>query len=280
MPALSARRLLDHGAAGPPESAPDEQMVLVTEDGLRLSGHWWRSRRPARGVIVMVHGFAASTDDRDVRAMAADLRRAGFDVLAYDSRGHGRSEGRCTIGDRERLDVAAAVTAAGRGPIVVLGVSMGAVAALGHAAGRKAVSGAPPVAGVVLVSAPARWRMSPSPRGLAMATLTRTGPGRWFLARSVRVRVERGWALTRPPLSLVGASRVPLAVVHGARDRLIRPHEARLLFSRAPEPRLLAVVADMGHGLDQAGRGAAVRAVEWVTEVSPKASVSPLPAAP
>ncbi|MGH9066910.1 MAG: alpha/beta hydrolase [Acidimicrobiales bacterium] len=251
----------------PALTAPDEELVITTDDGLQLRGWWWRSPSPARGAVVVAHGFAASTEDGDVMALAADLRRAGLDVLAYDSRGHGRSEGRCTVGDRERLDVAAASAAssaaAGR-PVVLLGVSMGAIATLGYAATRRRGDGGPPIAGVVLVSAPARWRMSPSPVSLAMVAMTRTRPGRWFMARAVRVRVQRDWSLTAPPLTLVGRGALPMAFVHGARDRLIHPRDARLLYGRAQEPRWLDIVPDMGHGLDQPGRRAAVRAVEWV----------------
>ena len=44
--------------------------------------------------------------------MAHELRAEGHAVITYDMRGHGESEGLCTLGDLERLDVAAAVVAA------------------------------------------------------------------------------------------------------------------------------------------------------------------------
>lgn len=246
-----------------PLLGPDDEVALTAADGVTLFGRWWRPEGAARGAVVLAHGFAASTNDGDVQAVAADLRRAGLAVLAYDARGHGRSGGLCTIGDRERLDVAAALTVAGAGmdgPVVLLGVSMGAIAALGHVASTGA---GPLPAGLVLVSTPALWRMSPSPVGLAILALTRTRPGRWFMGRQVRVKVQPGWGLTPAPLSIVDRVRVPVAFVHGSRDRLIRSREARLLWGRADEPRYLDIVEEMGHGLDQAGRRAAVRAVQW-----------------
>jgi alpha-beta hydrolase superfamily lysophospholipase len=256
-----------------------EDTVLLTDDGVHLSARWWRRPGRARAAVVLVHGFGASKEDAGIRALAADLHGAGFDVLTYDARGHGASEGKCTVGGEERLDVAAAATLAADGgqPVVLVGVSMGAIAVFCHVAsmvdearsepatssgGRRA-----PIAGVVAVSAPARWRMSPSLVGLAILALTRTKVGRWFMLHRLGVRINTGWVLPDPPLSAISRMAVPVALVHGRRDRLIRAGEARLLFDGAAEPRRLDVVARMGHGIDDAAREAVVGAIDWVMNV-------------
>jgi alpha-beta hydrolase superfamily lysophospholipase len=249
-----------------------EETVFVTTDGVHLSARWWRRPGRVRAAVVLVHGFGASKEDGGIRALAADLHGAGFDVLTYDARGHGGSEGNCSVGGDERLDVAAAASLAADGgqPVVLVGVSMGAIAVLGYVASRAhdlPSEAAAPIAGVVAVSAPARWRMSPSPVGLAIAALTRTRVGRWFMLHRLGVRVDTGWALPEPPLSAIGQIGVPLALVHGRRDRLIRAGEARLLFDAAAEPRRLDVVARMGHGIDEAARHAVVGAIDWVMDV-------------
>ncbi len=259
-----------------------EDTVLVTGDGVHLSARWWRRSGRARAAVVLVHGFGASKEDGGIRALAADLHGAGFDVLTYDARGHGASEGNCTVGGDERLDVAAAVARAAEGgqPVVLVGVSMGAIAVFCHAGSMadedrsSPASGVAPsggirarVAGVVAVSAPARWRMSPSLVGLAILALTRTKIGRWFMLHRFGVRINIGWVLPDPPLSAIGQLGVPVAIVHGRRDRLIRAGEARLLFDRAAEPRRLDVVAHMGHGIDEAAREAVVEAIDWVMDV-------------
>jgi pimeloyl-ACP methyl ester carboxylesterase len=162
------------------------------------------------------------------------------------------------------------VAADGGQPVVLVGVSMGAIAVLGHVAAMAAASPsepAVPIAGVVAVSAPARWRMSPSPVGLVIAALTRTRVGRWLMLRRFGVRVNMGWVLPDPPLAAIGEIAVPLALVHGRRDRLIRAGEARLLFDRAAEPRRLDVVARMGHGIDDPARAAVLEAIDWVMDV-------------
>ena len=263
-----------------------EETVLLTADGVHLSARWWRRSGRARAAVVLVHGFGASKEDAGIRALAADLHEVGFDVLTYDARGHGASEGNCTVGGEERLDVAAATALAADGgrPVVLVGVSMGAIAVFCHVTsmadeGRSAPTlpvtspatpmgdGGAPIAGVVAVSAPARWRMSPSLVGLAIVALTRTKVGRWFMLHRLGVRITTGWVLPEPPLSAISQMSVPVALVHGRRDRLIRAAEARLLFDGAAEPRRLDVVARMGHGIDDAAREAVVGAIDWVMDV-------------
>ena len=86
-----------------------------------------RRRRAARGgarrgpgsaerplAVVVAHGFTAV--DRAARGAGRSSRRsrAYAGVVAFDFRGHGRSSGQSTVGDREVLDLEAAVGAARR----------------------------------------------------------------------------------------------------------------------------------------------------------------------
>lgn len=247
------------GEAGP---AP-RRVTLHTVDGVTLEG-CWRSGADPRAVVVLVHGFAASHADRRVRELADRLHGEGFDVLAYDGRGHGGSGGECAVGSREHLDVASATEwVAGWGlPVVLVGVSMGAAAVVRHLACSTPAT--VEVAGAVLVSGPACWRMRVSPVGLLTAGLTRTAPGRWAAARWLRVRVEPGWRTGETPESMLARVPVPVAVVHGAGDRLLAPSHGRRLHSAAAGRSRLEVVEGMGHGLDGLGIAAAADAVRWV----------------
>jgi alpha-beta hydrolase superfamily lysophospholipase len=222
-------------------------------------------------MVVLVHGFAASADDPAVVRQAEALHVAGFGVVAYDSRGHGDSDGLCTIGDLESQDVAAAVEAvpawAGRSgvpevAVIVLGASMGAIAALRYAAATER-----PPAGVVCVSSPSRWRAPRTARGVVAAAVTRTGLGRFMAARYLRVRIHPKWANPEPPHALMSRIQVPIAVVHGDRDRFILPSEALELYDACQSPRRLALVAEMGHAFDPAGVEPIGAAVEWVLSV-------------
>ena len=90
-----------------------EALTLVTEDAVRLHARRWRTSAARRGTVVLVHGFAATSGEDRVVAVAERLQACGLDVVAYDARGHGQSGGEATLGDLERHDVAAAVATLG-----------------------------------------------------------------------------------------------------------------------------------------------------------------------
>lgn len=238
-------------------------MEFSTSDGLVLRGRWRQTPDPL-ATVVIAHGFSAGRDEPAIVALADDLVGAGFSVLTYDARGHGESEGRSEVGSIEHLDVASAVREAGGGgvPVVLVGVSMGAVAVVGHLAAAGLNAGT--IVGAVLVSGPAEWRMRPSPLGLLMAGVTRTPPGRWAAERWLRVRIAHGWRVGEDPASTIARVDLPVAVVHGRGDRLLDVAHAHLLHRSAGGPCRLQLVDAMAHGVDMAGRKAALDAVSWV----------------
>jgi len=249
---------------------PPSASTLRTADGFTLTSRSWVHPDP-RALVVLVHGFAASADDPAVVRQAEALHAAGFGVLTYDSRGHGDSDGLCTIGDLESRDVAAAVEAvrASAGappvpevPVIVLGASMGAIAALRYAATTER-----PPAGVVCVSSPSRWRAPRTARGVVAAAITRTAFGRFMAARYLRVRIDPQWANPEPPHALMGRIQVPMAIVHGDRDRFILSSEAVELYDACHSARRLTLVPEMGHAFDRAGVDPIRAAAEWVLSV-------------
>jgi pimeloyl-ACP methyl ester carboxylesterase len=250
----------------------DPAGVLATTDGLSLRVRRW-TRSGARATVVVVHGFAASCDDGAVVRQVDALHDAGFDVVAYDSRGHGGSEGLCTLGDLERHDVAAAVSGAavpGR-PVIVVGASMGAISVL-----RFAASAPADLAGVVAISCPAAWRAPRSAQGWAAAALTQTRLGRALASRRMRVRLSPVWSNPEPPTALIGRIAVPVALVHGLNDRFIRPADAIALHRHATPPCRLDLVPGMGHAYDALGVAPVVAAVEWALAAALRRAPAPL----
>src|SRR5205085_4669743 len=238
---------------------------LLTSDRVSLAGRCWPCADAPRAGVVLVHGFAATSSQPAVVAVAEELTRHGLHVVSYDARGHGRSGGDCTLGDREELDVEAAVEVARDGdrPVVLVGASMGAVAVLRYAASPHADPG---LAGVVAVSSPARWTLPFNARAVLAAGLTRTRLGRLVARRHLRVRLAARWARSEPPVELITRVRAPVALVHGERDRFIPVRDVYALFEAAPEPRQLDVVRGMGHAYEVAAVPAIVHAVEWALQ--------------
>ncbi len=237
--------------------------TIATSDGVRLAARWWEAARPTGAAAVLAHGFTGSKDDPSLEAVARALASEGLDVLAYDARGHHGSDGVCTLGDLERLDVAAAVAAARERAerVVAVGASMGAIAVLRYAAED------PSLAGVVSVSSPALWRLPRNVRTLLATALTRTGLGRRVAASRLHVRISPHWRDPDPPRSLAARIAAPLAVVHGREDRFVPPSEAALLVAVAPNGRLF-LVPGMGHAFDGAAVPAIAEAVRWTLSAS------------
>ncbi|AEK72670.1 alpha/beta fold family hydrolase [Thermococcus sp. 4557] len=86
-----------------------EDVTIETEDGIKLSG-WWIPNGSDR-TVVPLHGYTASRwNDLYIKPTIEFLLREGYNVLAFDFRAHGKSEGKyTTVGDREIADVRAAV---------------------------------------------------------------------------------------------------------------------------------------------------------------------------
>jgi pimeloyl-ACP methyl ester carboxylesterase len=252
---LSARSFVTSGL----DTAP-RPVSLLTADGIALAAlHWPTSSTPPVAVVVLVHGLAARKDHPHIQALAERLQGNGFEVLSYDARGHGASAGIFTLGHREHLDVeSAAAWARERGvPTILVGASLGGVATLRYACDH------PELAGVVVVSSPAGWRIPLRARALLSVGLARTRPGRWVARRRMGVRISAGWTASDPPQVLTDRVASPLAVVHGQRDALIPVRWGLESHLRADPRRYVVLARDMGHAFDPKGHDAICSAVDW-----------------
>ena len=259
----------------------DSSEALITADGVELYCRCW-STQTARAVVVLAHGFAGSCDHIAVVRQAEALWAAGFDVVSYDSRGHGRSEGQCALGDLESYDIAAAVARAKRTGLDVLlvGASMGAVAAL-----RYAASGDGELAGVVSISAPAKFRTPRSAPGALVIGLARTRLGRRIAKHHLHVRIAPTWNAPAFPAELVRHIVVPVAIVHGDHDRYIPTSDALAIYEACNSPlRLLDLVPGMGHAFDEKALPAVNNALDWLlaqhTIPTPNGNAEPMRACP
>ena len=248
--------------------------TLLTADGIRLNAVH-RAGVDRRWAFVVCHGFTGSWRGPDMSRIADTLRAYGG-VIAFDFRGHGLSFGRSTLGDREVLDLRAAVEWArvlGYRNVATVGFSMGASVVVRH--GGLCGSGVGPGSAtdaVVSVSGPGWW-FERSTRPMKLVHFLVQHPvGRMVSAWHLKTRIlPNGWnPVPESPVELVGRiAPVPLLVVHGDADRYFPLGHAEALYAAAGEPRELWVEPGFGHAeaaaaREEAGREMVDRIGRWV----------------
>ncbi|MFE7000975.1 alpha/beta hydrolase [Streptomyces griseus] len=247
--------------------------------------------------IVVAHGFTGSADRPAVRRAARVFARRAA-VVTFSFRGHGRSGGRSTVGDREVLDLAAAVAWArelGHSRVVTVGFSMGGSVVLRHGALHRAPDSAPwtaeSPAGRTAVRVPARAGRRERPGAHADAVVSVSAPARWYYRGTAPMR-RLHWVVTRPsgrlvgryglrtriateawspvPLSPVAAvpliAPAPLLLVHGDRDPYFPLDHPRMLAEAAgPGGAELWLERGMGHAENAADDALLARIADWAT---------------
>jgi fermentation-respiration switch protein FrsA (DUF1100 family) len=109
-----------------------EDVRLTTADGVAIAA-WYVSREDAKGTVILCHGNAGNMADRLI--FMRQFSRFGYNVLAFDYRGFGESDGRPGE-EGTYLDAAAAwahvVEERGESParIVIWGESLGGAVAI------------------------------------------------------------------------------------------------------------------------------------------------------
>jgi fermentation-respiration switch protein FrsA (DUF1100 family) len=202
--------------------------------------------------------------DRDT-VRVKPLHTAGFNVLMFDFRAHGRSGGqRVTYGMYEKEDLLAAIdylnTTYGVSSVGLYGISMGAATAIITATLDSRVK--------VLVVDSASGRLT---RTIAGWWHTKTGlpipvareMARWTLA-SASIRTNGRLDQTDPLRWVRHLEKRPILYIFGGDDPLIDPTERDQMIAATPGVHEVKIVEGVGH------RGAydadPVRYMAWVTE--------------
>jgi uncharacterized protein len=224
-----------------------EPVELQAEDGTALFAWFLPARGEARTTVLFLHGNAEniSTHFANVAWMPA----AGFNVLALDYRGYGRSGGSPSLKGAQ-MDIDAAMQALLARPdvdpqrIVVFGQSLGAALAVhyvAHSPRRKNVRA------VVLDSPFSDYRLITREK---MAGYFITWPFQWLPA----LTVDNDYS---PQASVRAVSPIPLLLIHGEQDEVVPVEHSKRLYAGAMEPKDLWVLPNAGH--IQAVRSESVR---------------------
>lgn len=221
-------------------------------DDLALSG-WYISRETRRPTVILVHGLGVNREESetydngeessDFLKISAELVKRGFDVLLFDLRGHGRSEGvRVSGGYYERDDVLGAfdfLKSRGVPPerIGVLGFSMGAATSLLAAAKEpsiRAVVADSPFANASELIAQETARKTPFPERIIPVFV----PGMKLIAK-----LRYGIVIDElVPEKAVTRLDYPILLIHGTADtRIPFENSVRVHSAANPQSRLWLV---------------------------------------
>lgn len=259
---LMRRRTPDDPDYPAAHGLPCEEVAFPSRDGLLLGGWWIPAQAVPQGTIILCSGQNGSMD-KDV-PQAVPLHRAGFHVLMFDFRAHGRSEGdTVTLGALEQADLFGALdylsSARGINRAGVLGFSMGAgvgllVAAQDERVAALVADGAfPRLAGLLAGYLRIKGVAGPLARGMARLVL---------LVASLRTRYQ---LFRANPIDLADRVTAPVLFIHGDRDPFVSVSEIERLAARVSGPHDLWRVADAGHREAHRNRPEEYtrRVVEW-----------------
>jgi len=212
-------------------------------DGLALKG-WYIRGGEEQSAIIMVHGAEGNRASGSKLDLARDLVAKGYNVLMFDLRGHGESEGaHLSAGYYERRDLLGAVDYLknrGAESIGVLGFSLGAAIAILTAAEEPDIS--------ALVS-------DSSFADLAEITnreaKERSGLPGWFTPGFILMnRVMYGVNLeaVKPVDAVTKIAPRPVFFIHGAADDFVPVAHVYRLYEASHNPsNLLWVVPEAKH---------------------------------
>jgi pimeloyl-ACP methyl ester carboxylesterase len=226
---------------------PYENVIFTSRDGVELAG-WLTGPdvevgRPRRRPIVIFCPGGNGSMDGDT-GMLIPFFHAGFDVLQFDWRGHGRSDGnRTSLGIWEVADVVGAVDFAqsrGATKIVLLGFSMGGAVALRAAAWDKRVS--------CVIADGAYASVEHALEGFAKEKTGWRFPFFiWLAMRLAEGRLGELFSNARPGPSLGGLHLRPVLFIYGDQDPIVPVADQDALFEACSKPKELWRVEGAGH---------------------------------
>jgi fermentation-respiration switch protein FrsA (DUF1100 family) len=213
-----------HGAYDEARSIPNlRDCWVTTEDGIKLHG-WFAPAESAKATLVLSHGNGGNLSHRYL--LMRSLLQHHFNVLMYDYRGYGRSEGTPSEeglyrDGRAFYDYVLTLPEVDSQRVVLWGTSLGGAIAVDVATHRSA-------AGLILEST------FSSAKDIA-GTVYPFLPVQFFL-RTKFNSVEK-----------IRTLNVSILMMHGDRDTIIPLRLGRKLYNAANEPKEFYEIPDADH---------------------------------
>jgi pimeloyl-ACP methyl ester carboxylesterase len=255
LPAIGAGALLhptrSHTTRSRPQGCRDE---AFEGDGVRLQG--WRCHASGGGKATLVYLHGVADNRASATGVVERFGRRGFDVLAFDSRAHGDSEGEaCTYGFFEKRDLHRILDTVAPGPIVLVGTSLGAAVALQEAATDRRVTA------VVAAETFSDIRTVAAERAPFFFTPD-------AIERSFRLAEQQAGFRADDVSCVIAAAtiRVPVLLIHGTADADTPPAHSQRVLAALAGPKRLILVPGAGH--NESLRGDVWNEIErWIDEV-------------
>jgi pimeloyl-ACP methyl ester carboxylesterase len=207
-----------------------EDVWLKTHDGLRLHA-WFISAhsQPPAATVIFFHGNGGNINQ--LGWLGEALARRGFDVLLFDYRGYGRSEGAVSGEQGIYTDADAAYDyvlnerRCSPGRLVLYGQSLGTTAVV-DLASRRAV-------GAIILES-----------GLSCATDMAASMFPWLPSRLHSLGENRFESARK-----LSSVHCPVLVTHNDPDPTVPTEQGRKLYEAANEPKKLLIIPGAGHGV-------------------------------
>ena len=212
-----------------------DAVEFVTRDGVRLSAWWFPADGSARGTVIHFHGNAGNISGHFVQT--AWLPAAGYNVMCFDYRGFGESEGGVTragtVSDAHAaIDYVLTRQDVDPARVLLFGQSLGGAVAIVAAAERDDLAGVAVDGAFSDYREEVRWVLK-----------------QHWLTRGVAKLIAR-WGISRGQDPIDCVQRVaptPLFLMHGKEDRICPWEMSQDLYDRANEPKGLWLIDGAGH---------------------------------
>ena len=214
-----------------------EDVYLKANDGVML--HGWRlySDRPATGTILFFHGNGENISTH--MANVYWLVDKGYDVLLFDYRGYGKSQGTpdldLIVQDAQDMIGYAVAHTQADAELVVMGHSFGAslsIYAVAHSRYKSRISA------LVSIAAFSDYH------DVAQDALARSWLF-WLFQWPLSFTIDDSYS---PLESVADVSPVPLLLMHSRSDEMIDYYHVQALFDAAVEPKkLITITGDHNH---------------------------------
>jgi fermentation-respiration switch protein FrsA (DUF1100 family) len=204
-----------------------EEVFFQNAEGIKLHGWFVRPKTKPLATVLFFHGKGGNISD--LGWLGESLAARGFDVLLFDYRGYGKSEGSIATEQDLYSDATAAydylVSQRGASPekLVLYGHSLGTAAVADLASRNKC--------GAIILES-----------GLSSASAMASSIVPWL------PRWLHGLARNRfDSAKKLATVHCPSLIVHGDPDNIVPTEQGRTLYDAANEPKQLKVIPGAGH---------------------------------